>query len=137
MAALTQYNIDSRKEDIEWFLGEFEEILSEIISEKKYTSAHLKIRDFTEDNLLMSMISYRHESDINQSKKYLQDAQIAVQKTKDLADLARSIEGLDTAHEPNCLLPGFFEYSIFVSLINRNLNDIETLYNVYCSGVTE
>lgn len=137
MAALTQYNIDSRKEDIEWFLEEFEEILAENISDKRFTRAHSTIDNFTRKNLLMSMIAYRFENDIEKSKKYLQDAQVAVKKTKDLADLVSSIEGLDSSHEPNCLLPEFIEYPIFVSLINRNLDDIETLYDVYCNDVTE
>lgn len=137
MAALTQYNIDNTKEDTEWFLEEFEEIVAENITDKRYTRAHFTIGRYAEKNFLMSMIAYRHENDIEQSKKYLQDAQVAVQKTKDLADLVGSIEGLDTSHEPNCLLPEFIEYLFFVSLINRNLNDIETLYDVYCSDVTE
>lgn len=136
MAALTQYNIDNTKEDIDWFLGEFEEILTENISDKEYTQTHSTIDNFTEKNLLMSMIAYRFENDIEKSKKYLRDAQVAIQKTKYLAEKMATVEELDTTNEPNCLLPVFFEYPIAVSLINRNLDDIKTLYEVYCSDVT-
>ncbi len=135
MRELTSDQIEQTRKDTVWFLDEFDRIFKKMISKQEYTGAHSKASQYAEESILMSMVSYRHDNDIDAAKRYLADARLAIVKTQELAELVGTMDGLDVSTEPNCLLPVFLEYPISVALLNKNINGVSTLYEVYCSDV--
>lgn len=107
------------------------------LAKGRYTSVHSRLSGYVQDNIECSMIVCRHELDFCKGIHFLQDAQTVVNRINDLKELLVSLEGIDTSHEPNCLLPVFFEYPVYVSLLNKNINDVKVLFEAYHSPVTK
>lgn len=137
MEVLTSQQIESRKEDILCFFDDFEEILSEKISEQRYTSACTTISEFAEKKILWSMIAHRHDKDVDAAKQSLIEAQISATKIQSLAELLLALNGVDTKYEPNCLLPFCYEYITYAALLNRGISSVEVLLKAFNSDVTE
>lgn len=117
--------------------GRMEGGIERILARKKYTTLHSRLSGYIEDNLFCSMTAYRFENNPGKSIQFLQDAQSAVSRINDLKELLVSLEGIDTSHEPNCLLPVFFEYPVYLSLLNKRIEDVDVLYATYHSPVTK
>ncbi len=139
MDALTEEQIGFICEDSLDEIEEFDEIYEGVLNEFQYTTASSVISEHCQESILMSMISFRVDNNIKKAKFYLSNARIAITKFQSLRELIEQLmvdEKLDVTVEPNCLLPVFLEYPLYLALLNKNLEDIQLLHNIYISNVT-
>lgn len=140
MKPLTSEQVGFIVEDASDEILRLDKSYTKMLRKKKYTSMSSKLSYVAKDSILLSMISYRVENDATQSQQHLLAGQVVVEKIQSLQALLESLmlnEGLDIKHEPNCILPEFLEHPIYLSLLNKNINDLVVLQEVCESDVTE
>lgn len=132
MNKLDEKQLELLEDDVLFVLSRFEQSYEKMLRKERYNNLAGKIADLTDYSVRMSMIEYRVKNNIEQSRKYLSQAQRAVLILKDLEKLF--ISKCETEPEAK-IRPTALEGTIFLSLANKKVNDLSIINSIFCGSV--
>ena len=133
---LTEEHIERIRSRLSRSIERADIVFDKLLKEGKYSSLSRSISNHSSEFVQMSMITYRIDNDIQESKRYLDDAKNLVKRMQELHKTLELLENVEVGKDPNCIHPEFIESSIFLSLINRQLDDVNSLQVIYESVIT-
>lgn len=133
---LTEEHIERMRSRLSRSIDRAEIVFDKLLKEEKYSFLSGSISDHSSKFIQMSMISYRIDNDILESKRYLDDAQNLVKRMQGLHKALELLENVEAGKDPNCIHPESLEIPVFLSLINRQLDDVNSLQTIYESVIT-